>query len=424
MNGERERVRMSAQHKVSILGMSILMAACAVEDGGRDSQGAAAAPSGEGGGKADDARSSEFCEAIAEKGTPAKFRGMTIEGDNGYVAQAIACHTDGTEDEDYLKALAVSMRSIAVMGAAQGAPCNNDCQPVCASKITDAHRAAASATAGEFLWYGEYPVFGFHTNGTVDVDADCNLNTAPRDRSTPFNACMTGDEVERSGLGSSRYDRGALNRDMGVCLAGAGRDYLQILRAHYGQDIEIGCGENRLDLGYCGGIWGDDEDDVSQQCHADNDSVARATQLDGLDDGDGTTKEDVALALGGEQWFTYAVDDTDTGWTNGFGDAEPWVQIEAPRGADVEVCQYFACNEGETSINCAGESKDLTVDGTKALGCCVSTGEITSSSKSVEINFHSAACTGAEQMDGRVWVSISSPDAETCRDVEFERSAY
>lgn len=369
-------------------------------------------------GKADDANSSRtFCDRVSD-GLPTKFRGIEIEGPQGYVAQALACEAAEDDDPEYLKALAVAIRSIAIQGAHERAPCDNGCQPLCKSKVKDAHVQAVQETKDEFLWYGEHPIFGFHTVGTAELDKWCLPQGEIGDRSTPWNACKSEGDVQRSKLGYKAYDRGALNHDTAQCLAERGRDYTWLLRTHYGEDIGIGCGMQDAPSDEC--IEEDPEEipTTAPSCGVTNYTPETAEQLPhAQDDGFWNWGQSYERKVAPEapSWFKYEFTDKSTPSDVEFQvtvwDNDPKFIPELP---DLTVCQYFQCNEGIEVMNAGGcgdaEFSELEVMGEAFIGCCVQGfGAVSMTIEEARCDIGDTDGDGESEvtkMDGQVWISI------------------
>jgi len=108
------------------------------------------------------------------------------------------------------------------------------------------HVAAVAATAGEILQHGDTIVAAFYVAGALQAPPACTGGADDPTATEPYvtyNHGRAGAEVLQSPLGrldpATTANRGCLSQNGSDCLAHAGRDYRDILRFYYGEDVTI-----------------------------------------------------------------------------------------------------------------------------------------------------------------------------------------
>lgn len=128
-----------------------------------------------------------------------------------------------------------------------------------------------------------------------------------------------------------------------------------------------------------------------------DDTQVLATPLGMIDDCDssGSTLASVSSGMGDVDWSYYAGTDT-TGCV-----VDPTVQIDAP---DLEVCMFFVCASGTTTVNdCGGGSAATSPAGTP--GCCI----VGTTSMTAKIT-----CSNLTSDSADVYMRVRQPSSDVC----------
>ncbi|MCA9540419.1 MAG: hypothetical protein KC620_16080, partial [Myxococcales bacterium] len=171
-----------------------------------------------------------------------------IEGD--YLAHVVTCE-NGAADFEALKAQAVAARSYLYYKLETSGSIGDGQQDQvysCRAEPRDIHYRAVAETAGEVLMYRNTVVAAFYVAGAIPSTPDCVPAAGDRDptsteRWVTYNRGRSGDDVIQTPLGwvdpRNLRNRGCNSQNGANCLSRAGRDYRDILRFYYGEDIGI-----------------------------------------------------------------------------------------------------------------------------------------------------------------------------------------
>lgn len=399
-----------------VVGLGLALGAC---DDGDDLMGGPDGPAV--GGKQDNTDGGYCAEYL--KQPPTKFKGISIEGREGWVAGATACAAGGNDDPEFLKAVSVVMRSIAVYGNGTGGTKSN-------CTVSNAVASATDATKGEFMWFKQNPIFGYHTGDSVKLDGQCFPVGVSRTKATS-NRCKTGDDVEITGLGYDQYDRGAMSLDSAECMALNGAPYQDIIRNFYGEDIGIGCGapKSTRNCGNGPGVNDGEDDPDNPACFIENTDPNSAKTIDGVEEGWFSDEDFLAeVPAGKTAWFTYIGEDEGK---KGTPDPDAFVSangasIEA--GGSLRICQYVDCINGNNvpaTVSCGQGAVQFLPAGSKAadataVGCCTTATATAgpSSQLAKSIDFNSFSCSGTDDKSAAVYVSIENQTRLCIDDLE------
>jgi hypothetical protein len=184
-----------------------------------------------------------FCQVQVEG------RGLRdVETD--YLPRVLKCEAAHAADLDALKALAVAARSVTYYAMAEeGSICDGQgCQVYSCGKTPDPiHVQAVEETQGVYLMSHDTLTYGFYVAGDSTPDAECVGNSGTTEKWITYNEGRTGTDVIQTKLGWRHspgdvgygQNRGCFSQWGSVCLEAKGRDWKDILRFYYGDDIEI-----------------------------------------------------------------------------------------------------------------------------------------------------------------------------------------
>jgi hypothetical protein len=214
---------------------------------------------------------SGFCDVQVEG------RGLrAMETD--YLPHVLRCEAAHTADLEALKALAVAARSVAYYAMAEeGSICDGQgCQVYgCGHEPDPLHVQAVQETQGVYLMSHDTLTYGFYVAGDSTPDAACVGNSGTTEKWVTYNDGRSGTDVVQTRLGwrhaptDTGYgqNRGCLSQWGTVCLEDAGRDWRDILRFYYGDDIEIVQAQAE-----CIEPLGEDDSDTDTETDGDTDT--------------------------------------------------------------------------------------------------------------------------------------------------------
>jgi hypothetical protein len=165
-----------------------------------------------------------------------------------YLPAVVSCE-NGAAAAEALKAQAIAARSylyykLGTAGAIADGPV--DQVFTCSWPPTEAHYAAAAATAGQVLRYRDTQVAGFFVAGALQAPPECRGGVDDPTATEPFvtdNQGRSSIEVTQTPLGfvapENFANRGCLSQNGASCLADAGASAEEIVRRYYGEDIDL-----------------------------------------------------------------------------------------------------------------------------------------------------------------------------------------
>lgn len=175
----------------------------------------------------------------------------TLATETDYLPQVIACENNGA-DFEALKAQAIAARSVLYWTVGtHGSICNGTgCQAYsCNNAVEPIHQQAVDATSGRYLAYAGNVTYAFYVNGDPDTAPPTCVGdpAAPNEQWITYNEGFSGPDVQQTALGSQHdtadaaygQNRGCMGQWGARCLESLGYDHEAILRAFYGDDIQI-----------------------------------------------------------------------------------------------------------------------------------------------------------------------------------------
>ncbi len=189
-------------------------------------------------------------QCVATVDTRAGTRMLDVETD--YLPRVIACE-NGAAAQGALMVQAVAARSYLYYRLARTGSIGDgtgDQVYTCARPPTAAHLRAAADTAGVVLRYPPdseaVQVAAFFVAGALPDPTTCRgggSDPTSTERYVTYNQGRSATEVVQTPLGlvnpTNLANRGCMSQNGSDCLAEQGRDYQDILRFYYGEDIAI-----------------------------------------------------------------------------------------------------------------------------------------------------------------------------------------
>ncbi|MEQ9323596.1 MAG: SpoIID/LytB domain-containing protein, partial [Polyangiaceae bacterium] len=189
-----------------------------------------------------------LAEALCE--VPVDDLGV-LAAETDYLPQVLACENNGA-DFEALKAQAVAARSVVYWTVGtHGSICNGQgCQAyTCTNEVEPIHQQAVDATSGRYLAYNGNVTYAFYVNGDPDTAPPTCVGdpAAPNETWVTYNEGLSGTDVQQTPLGFEHdpadgaygQNRGCMGQWGARCLEALGYDHGAILRAYYGDDIQI-----------------------------------------------------------------------------------------------------------------------------------------------------------------------------------------
>ena len=253
-----------------------------------------------------------------------------ISMEDDYLPHVVTCENGGAGLEA-LKAQAIAARSVAYYAmASQGSICDGQaCQVyTCSHAPTPEAIQAVEATRGQYLSYGGFLTYGFYVAGDPQTaEPSCAGDPAVgTEQWVTNNEGAQGSAVEQTPLGFIHdvddygygQNRGCMSQWGARCLEdAAGYDHIDILRAYYGDDIEIVQAQGPCVSSTCNSCSYQDLP-ASHPAHAAAEALRDVGALYGC--AAGTFCPDQALTRAELAWAIAHLNDIDGSTGSSFGD--------------------------------------------------------------------------------------------------------